>query len=96
MIPPILIFLVLLMVPLRVSAMELFGDQRNRNTLRASTEVRENQREATETDQGACRVGRGYGVTGIKPMTVLPLPLIEPDLPICSIRLSEAFHRFAS
>ena len=71
MIPPILIFLVLLMVPLRVSAMELFGDQRNRNTLRASTEVRENQREATETDQGACRVGRGYGVTGIKPMTVL-------------------------
>ena len=49
-----------------------------------------------ENNQRACRVGRGYGVTGIKPMTVLPLPLIEPDLPICSIRLSEAFHRFAS
>ena len=48
LIPPVLIFLVFFMLPLRLSAMERLGDERNSNVLRTSAEVREHERLATE------------------------------------------------
>lgn len=50
LIPPVLIFLVFFMLPLRLSAMERLGDERNSNALRRCADAREHKRLATGTN----------------------------------------------